>query len=112
MTQKASDNLEMAIALPLGVAVSKLQKIEIEMRLLGHQAVSGAKERGNELTIELIRSRLEGINSALLSIKECVSVLERQLRTVPKQRLRRSTDSLVEDEDPRPHRKPYPELDD
>jgi len=73
MTEASCANLEMAIALPLGVVANQLMKIEADLRLLNMKALSVAKQRDDIRLTGQIEARLDNINAALETIRGLVS---------------------------------------
>jgi hypothetical protein len=80
MTEAISANLEMAIALPLGVAANQLVKIEANLRLLNRKVEDFAKERDNGRLAGLIEGKLDNINELLDSIRCIVSNIEADIQ--------------------------------
>jgi hypothetical protein len=76
MTDASSDNLEMAIALPLGVVANQLMRIESDLRLLNVKALSAARRHENAGFTKVIEARIDNINQALDSIRGLVSDIE------------------------------------
>ena len=89
MTEASPTNLELAIALPLGVVANQLMKIEADLRLLNMKALDFAKRCENGRLSRQIEAKLEHINEALDSIRGLVSDIEVDI-----------------------HRKPHPDRDD
>jgi hypothetical protein len=73
MKEPPPGNLELAIALPLGVVGSQLMRIEADLRLLNMKAWDFARDRENAPPTRHIEARLEQINQALDSISILVS---------------------------------------
>jgi len=73
MAEASFANLEMAIALPLGVVANQLLKIEANLRLLNRKVEDFAKERDNGSLAGLIEGRLDNIDKLLDSIRCMVS---------------------------------------
>ena len=80
MTEAFSANLEMALALPLGVVANQLVKIEANLRLLDMNVEDFAKERDNGRLAGLIEGKLDHINELLDSIRCIVSNMEADIR--------------------------------
>ncbi len=76
MTDASSDNVEMAIVLPLGVVANQLMRIESDLRLLNAKALSVARRRENAGFTKVIEARIDSINQALDSIRGLVSDIE------------------------------------
>ena len=80
MTEAFSANLEMALALPLGVVANQLAKIEANLRLLNMKVGDFAKERDNGRLAGLIDGKLDDINELLDSIRRIVSNMETDIQ--------------------------------
>jgi hypothetical protein len=80
MSEASCANLEMAIALPLGVAANQLMKIEANLRLLNLRAGDFAKERDNGRVAGSIKGNLDNINELLDSIRCIVSNIEADIQ--------------------------------
>jgi hypothetical protein len=80
MTEAFSANLEMAIALPLGVVANQLAKIEANLRHLNMRVGDFAKERDNGRLAGLIEGKLDNINGLLDSIRCIVSNIETDMQ--------------------------------
>jgi hypothetical protein len=80
MTEAFSRNLEVAIALPLGVVANQLTKIEANLRLLNTKLEDFAKERDDGRLTGLIADKLDSINELLHSISCIVSNLQADVR--------------------------------
>jgi hypothetical protein len=74
--------VEMTIGLPLDVVVSKLKRIEEELRHLGIKAASIDPEAESEDLKVLIEARLERIRDTIYSISSCLSDLSIDMQTV------------------------------
>ena len=93
MKEASPVSLEMAIVLPLGVAVHQLMRIEADLRQLNMKALDFARERENAAHNGLIEARLEKINEALDSIRVLVSNITADLHPQqPTQKLRSDRD--------------------
>jgi hypothetical protein len=93
MKEASPVSLEMAIALPLGVAAHQLMRIEADLRQLNMKALDFARERENAAHTGLIEARLEKINEALDSIRVLVSSIAADLHPQQsKQKLRSDRD--------------------
>ena len=103
MKQATSENLEMTIALPLGVVANQLIRIEADLRLLNMKVLDSRRNADNQGLAGRIEARLENINEALDSIRNLVSDMEGCIRPTPDD-TRSSRDAA--------YRKPYPERDD
>jgi uncharacterized protein YicC (UPF0701 family) len=80
MTEASAANLEMAIALPLGVVASQLMRIEADLRLLNMKTLTVEREREGRRLTGLIETRLDNINEILDSIRGLVSDIEADIR--------------------------------
>ncbi len=97
MTESSPVNLELAIALPLGVVANQLMRIEADLRFLNMKALAYINEGEHGGSGALVAARLETINEALDLIRGLVSNIEADMQ--PKSASRAS-------------RKPIPERDD
>ena len=84
MTDVSSDNLEMAIVLPLGVVANQLMRIESDLRLLNVKALNVARRRESAGFTKVIEARLDHINQALDSIRGLVSDIELDIHSYRK----------------------------
>jgi hypothetical protein len=82
MSEAFSANLDMAIALPLGVVANQLVKIEANLRLLNRKVEDFAKERDNGRLAGLIAGKLDNINELLDSIRCIVSNMEADIHAI------------------------------
>jgi hypothetical protein len=80
MTEAFSANLDMTIALPLGVAANQLVKIEANLRLLNRKVEDFAKERDNGRLAGMIEGKLDNINDLLDSIRCIVSNIQADIQ--------------------------------
>ena len=80
MTEASGANLEMAIVLPLGVAVNQLMRIEAHLRLLNMKTGDYAKECSNARFAGPIAARLDQIHETLDSIRGLVADIETDVR--------------------------------
>ncbi len=76
MTEASPANLELAIALPLGVIANQLMRIETDLRFLNMKALACANERENGDLAAKIAGGLEKINGALDLIRGLVADME------------------------------------
>ncbi len=76
MTAASPANLELAIALPLGVVANQLMRIETDLRFLNAKALAYANERENGELAAKIAGGLEEINEALDRIRRLVTDIE------------------------------------
>jgi hypothetical protein len=81
MTRALSANMEMAIALPLGVVANQLMRIEANLRLLNTTVADFAEERDDGSLTGLISDKLDNINELLHTISRIVSNLEADIQT-------------------------------
>jgi hypothetical protein len=79
MKETSPINLEMSIALPLGVVGQQLMRIEADLRSLNMKALDFAAERDMAPDVRHIDARLEQINEALDSIKVLVADIAAEL---------------------------------
>jgi hypothetical protein len=80
MTESAPANLELAIALPLGVVANQLTRIEADLRFLSMKASAHAVERENGQLAAKVSGGLEKINEALDRIRGLVADMEVNLQ--------------------------------
>ena len=80
MTEPSLANLELAIALPLGVVVNQLTRIEADLRFLSMKASAYVNERENGELAAKASSGLERINEALDLIRGLVAELEANIQ--------------------------------
>jgi hypothetical protein len=69
VTESSSANLEVAIALPLGVVANQLMRIEADLRSLNMKALVYAREREHAGLAAQIAARLDKINEELELIR-------------------------------------------
>jgi hypothetical protein len=80
MTESSPANLELAIALPLGVVANQLMRIETDLRFLNMKALAFAGERENGALAAKIGGGLERINGALDLIRGLVADIETNIQ--------------------------------
>jgi hypothetical protein len=80
MTEASPANLELAIALPLGVVANQLMRIETDLRFLNMKALAYASERENGNLAAKIAGGLEKINGALDLIRALVADMEASIQ--------------------------------
>jgi hypothetical protein len=80
MTEACPANLELVIALPLGVVANQLMRIETDLRFLNIKALSYANERENGDLAAKIAGGLEKINEALDLIRRLVADMEASIQ--------------------------------
>jgi hypothetical protein len=103
VTEASSENLELAIVLPLGAVANQLLRIEADLRFLDMKALAYAKRREAGGISAQIAARLERINEALDLIRALVSDIETDIQP----RLAESDGASFRDQasgKPRPHR--------
>jgi hypothetical protein len=83
MTEAFSADLEMVIALPLGVVANQLAKIEANLRHLNMKVGDFARERDSGRLAGLIEGKLDNINALLDSIRCIVSNIETDMQANP-----------------------------
>jgi hypothetical protein len=76
MTEPSPANLELAIALPLGVVANQLRRIEADLRFLSMKATGYANERENGVLAAKVSGGLEKISEALDLIRSLVADME------------------------------------
>ncbi len=76
MTEPSPVNLELAIALPLGVVANQLMRIEADLRFLNMKASAYLNEGERGGSGAKVAARLETINEALDLIRGLVSDME------------------------------------
>jgi len=81
MTEASPANLELAIALPLGVVANQLMRIETELRFLNMKALADANEREKGDLAAKTAGGLEKINAALDLIRGLVADIEAHIQT-------------------------------
>jgi hypothetical protein len=80
MTEASPANLELAIALPLGVVANQLMRIETDLRFLNMKALAYANERENGALAAKVAGGLEKINGALDLIRGLVADIEANIQ--------------------------------
>jgi hypothetical protein len=80
MTEASPANLDLAIALPLGVVGNQLMRIETDLRFLSMKASAYANERDNGSLAAKIAGGLERINGALDLIRALVADMEANIQ--------------------------------
>jgi hypothetical protein len=80
MTETSPANLELAIALPLGVVANQLKRIETDLRFLNMKALAYANERENGALAARVAGGLEKINAALDLIRGLVADIEANIQ--------------------------------
>lgn len=80
MTKTSPANLELTIALPLGVVASQLLRIETDLRFLSMKVSAYIGERESGDPAANIRGRLEKINEALDLIRGVVTDIEANMQ--------------------------------
>src|ERR1700733_4947178 len=80
MTEPSPANLELAIALPLGVVVNQLTRIEADMRFLSMKASAYVNERENGELAAKVSGGLEKIIEALDLIRGLVADMEANIQ--------------------------------
>jgi hypothetical protein len=83
MNEPSSANLELSIALPLGVVANQLTKVEADLRFLSMKASGFARERENGELAAKVLSGLERINEALDLIRGLVADMEAHVQPRP-----------------------------
>src|ERR1700677_3425321 len=102
MTESSPANLELAIALPLGVVANQLTRVEADLRFLSMKASAFADERENGELAAKASGGLERINEALDLIRGLVAEMEvniqpRPARTSSRERASRKPSSDLDD---------------
>jgi hypothetical protein len=82
MTESSAANLELALALPLGVVANQLTRIEADLRFLSMKASAYADERENGELAAKLSGGLEKIKEALDLIRGLVADIEANIQTV------------------------------
>lgn len=77
---ESSANLELAIALPLGVVANQLVRMEADLRFLNMKALNYAKQRESGVLGAQIAGHLEQINESLDLIRGLISDIEADMR--------------------------------
>jgi hypothetical protein len=81
MTEPSPANLELAVALPLGVVANQLTRIEADLRFLSMKASAYVNERENGELAAKVSGGLEKINEALDLIRGLVADMEAGIQT-------------------------------
>jgi hypothetical protein len=81
MTEASPANLQLAIALPLGVVANQLMKIETDLRFLNMKALACANDRERGELAAKIAGSLDRINGALDLIRGLVVDMEANIQT-------------------------------
>jgi hypothetical protein len=80
VTEPLAANLELAIALPLGVIANQLTRIEADLRFLSMKASACADERERGELAAKVSGNLEKINEALDLIRGLVADIEANIQ--------------------------------
>jgi hypothetical protein len=80
MSEPSPVNVELSIALPLGVIANQLMKVEADLRLLNARTSAYASRHLGSGTAGQIAARLEKINEALEVIRVLVSDIESDIQ--------------------------------
>ena len=80
MTEPSTANLELAIALPLGVVANQLTRIEADLRFLSMKASAYIDERESGQLAAKVSGGLEKINEVLDLIRGLVADMEANIR--------------------------------
>jgi hypothetical protein len=80
MTETSPANLELAIALPLGVVANQLIRIEADLRFLSMKAAAYRSERESGQLAAKVSGGLEKINEVLDLIRGLVADMEANIR--------------------------------
>ncbi len=80
MTEPSPANLELAIALPLGVVANQLTRIEADLRFLSMKASAYRSERESGQLAAKVSGGLERINEALDLIRGLVADMEANIQ--------------------------------
>jgi hypothetical protein len=80
MTEPSPANLELAIALPLGVVANQLARIEADLRFLSMKASAYSKERESGQLAAKVSGGLEKINEVLDLIRGLVADMEANIQ--------------------------------
>jgi hypothetical protein len=81
MTDPSPANLELAIALPLGVVANQLIRIEADLRFLSMKAAACADERDSGQLAAKVAGGLEKINEVLDVIRDLVADMQSNIQT-------------------------------
>jgi hypothetical protein len=90
MTESSPANLELALALPLGVVASQLTRIEADLRFLSMKASAYANERDSGQLAAKMSGGLERINEVLDLIRSLVADMEAGIQPVAANRPRKA----------------------
>ena len=80
MSNSSAANVELALALPLGVAANQLLKVEADLRLLSAKAALYAQDRGAAGLVSQVAARLEQISETLEAIRSLIAEMETDLQ--------------------------------
>jgi predicted transcriptional regulator len=80
VSEPSASSVELAIALPLGVAASQLKRVESDLRFLSAKTAVFPQSRGGVDVVKQVAARLEQINEALDSIRALIVEIERDLQ--------------------------------
>jgi hypothetical protein len=82
MTESSPANLELAVALPLGVVANQLMRIEAELRFLSMKTQAYTSERENGGLACKVSGGLEKISEALDLIRGLVADMEANIQPI------------------------------
>jgi hypothetical protein len=91
MSDPSPVNVELSIALPLGVVANQLMKVEADLRLLNAKTSAYASQ-GLSGAAGQVAARLEKINEALEVIRGLVAEIENDIQTAATRSLKVRTD--------------------
>lgn len=80
MNESSTANVELALALPLGVVANQLLKVEADLRFLSAKAALYAPDRGGFGLVSQVAARLEQINETLEAIRSLIAAMETDLQ--------------------------------
>ena len=80
MSEPSPVNVELSIALPLGVIVNQLMKVEADLRLLNARTSAYASRHLDSGAAGQLAARLEKINEALEVIRGLVADIETDIQ--------------------------------
>lgn len=80
MTEPSLANLELAIALPLGVVANQLTRIEADLRFLSMKAEACVAERDSGQLAAKVAGGLEKINEVLDVIRDLVADMQSNIQ--------------------------------
>lgn len=80
MNEPAPVNVELSIALPLGVIANQLMRVEADLRLLNAKTSAYASQNLGSTTAGQVAARLEKINEALEVIRGLISDIETDIQ--------------------------------